>query len=221
MLGRLIQAVSQRARNSRAQLFRETFEVGPETRILDLGGNSGGHIAKVLEGLDYSPANVTIADVLPEPLAKARERGFRAVQLDGPVLPFEDHEFDIVFCSSVIEHVTPEEARGKPGFRSRAMRLQEGFAAEIRRVAVRYWVQTPNRWFPVESHLLLPFVGYMTHRSACRATKFAKRFWIRRTVPYPSDVNLLAARDMERLFPEGRIIRESFAGLTKSLVAAH
>ena len=50
---------------------------------------------------------------------------------DATKLPFADGEFPLAFSSSVIEHI-PEE-------------LQQAFADEIRRVAKRYYVQTPNR----------------------------------------------------------------------------
>ena len=57
-------------------------------------------------------------------------------------LPFEDGEFDLAYSSSVIEHI-PVARRA-------------AFAAEVRRVARGWYVQTPALSFPVEPHALLP-----------------------------------------------------------------
>lgn len=73
---------------------------------------------------------------------------FSYVQGDGRNLPYTNNEFDIVFSNSVIEHVGTFED-------------QKRFAEEIRRVAKSYWVQTPNRHFPVETHLIAPFIHFL------------------------------------------------------------
>ncbi len=67
-------------------------------------------------------------------------------------LPFADGEFDLVYCSSVIEHVPPA---------SRA-----AFAAELRRVGRCWLVQTPAYSFPLEPHSLLPGAHWLPARSA-------------------------------------------------------
>lgn len=54
---------------------------------------------------------------------------------------FQDNEFDAVFSNSVIEHVGDYEA-------------QRQMANEIMRVGKRYFVQTPNFYFPIEPHIL-------------------------------------------------------------------
>ncbi|MGO9240656.1 MAG: methyltransferase domain-containing protein [Bryobacteraceae bacterium] len=136
---------------------------------------------------------------------------------DGRRLPFADHSFDLAFTNSVIEHVGDE-----------ASQLQ--FANEIRRVGKRYWVQTPNRWFPVEQHLWTPFVHFLPRRLqraivprfsvwrfVARAREDQRRYYLDH---YLSTVRLLSARDLRRLFPDARVIRERLLGLSKSLVAA-
>ena len=67
-------------------------------------------------------------------------------------LPFADGEFDLAYCNSVIEHV-PRERRA-------------AFAAELRRVARGWYVQTPARSFPIEPHSLLPGAHWLPARAA-------------------------------------------------------
>ena len=96
-----------RARQRRAALFRNAFPLSAETRILDLGSESGGHIHSVLQGTAVSPQNVYIADIRLDAIARgAKQYGFQPVALgESGELPFPDGFFDIVYCSSVIEHV--------------------------------------------------------------------------------------------------------------------
>ena len=94
---------SRKARAKRGELFRRLLPVSPEDKVLDLGGWDGAHIAAILR----EHRNIWVADIDPQALEKAAQRGFHTVLLpESGRLPFEDHEFDIVFCSSVIEHVT-------------------------------------------------------------------------------------------------------------------
>lgn len=75
--------------------------------------------------------------------------GMKYVQGDGRSLPFEDNSFDLVHSSAVLEHV---------GSRAR----QQGFLIELMRVARRgVYLTTPNRWFPVEFHSVLPLVHWL------------------------------------------------------------
>jgi hypothetical protein len=73
----------------------------------------------------------------------------RAVRADGRDLPFRDGEFEIGFSNAVVEHV----AGGREG--------QRRFVHELCRVASRVFVTTPNRFFPLEVHTLLPFVHWL------------------------------------------------------------
>ncbi|HEX41434.1 MAG TPA: methyltransferase domain-containing protein [Phycisphaerales bacterium] len=220
---RLVDSVRETFRARRAQTFRRYFAVGPQTKILDLGSSDGSHIAGVLRGLDVQPANVYIADVRQEAVHGGHQRyGFTPVHLheDGP-LPFPDRFFDIVFCSSVLEHVTISksrlwECRSDRVFEKLALEHQKAFADQIRRVGIGYFVQTPYRYFPIETHTWLPFVGYMLRRAQMAVIRAANRVWIKRTQP---DWYLLSRRDMVQLFPEALIVPERVALLTKSLIA--
>ena len=198
----------RRFRERRMRDFAALFGITESTRILDVGG---------------TPSNWQLLDVRPRVtllnMPRAREEswpGFELVAADGCQLPFGNQSFDIVFSNSVIEHVGSPEA-------------QRRFANEIQRVARRYWVQTPNRWFPLEPHLLTPFLHYLPRAwqaplarrwtvwdAVERPTADRRAFYIEH---YLRDIRLLAASDMSALFPGASIRRERSLGLTKSLIA--
>jgi ubiquinone/menaquinone biosynthesis C-methylase UbiE len=75
--------------------------------------------------------------------------GMRFVMADGLSLPFQDQTFDVVHSSAVIEHVG-------------SLARQCAFIAECCRVTRRaVFITTPNRWFPVEFHTVLPLVHWL------------------------------------------------------------
>lgn len=219
-----IGAFRSRQRAGRAQIFRSAFPLTADSRVLDIGAAGGDNIARVLEGSDVRPANVYIADIDPTSLERGRLRhGFEPIVISDSDsrLPFSNGFFDVVYCSSVIEHVTLPKSqiwnvRSGREFTRAAQARQDEFAREIRRLGRGYFVQTPNRWFPIESHSWLPFVGYLPRRALLPTLSATNRFWLKQTNP---DWHLLTADELARLFPEARIVREVVAGLTKSIMA--
>lgn len=192
-----------------------------ETTILDLGSEDGSHIHSVLLNSAVQPENVHIADVDASAVQRGHARyGYRPIVIDeAGRLPFPDKCFDIVFCSSVIEHVTvPKEQVWSNGddFLRLATDRQTEFAAEIERIAKQYFVQTPYKWFPIESHTWLPFVGWLPRKVLIRVLPYTNRFWIKTTKP---DWRLLNAEELAEMFSGSEIIQERFMGLTKSIIA--
>lgn len=188
--------------------FIEDFHVTPETRVLDIGGTIYNWI--------LTPVRPKLTLLNMPRASEPAPEGVDRVAADGCVLPFPDGAFDVVFSNSVIEHLTTSER-------------QQQFANEVMRVGKRYYVQTPNRWFPVETHLLTPFVHYLPKRWQAplvrRATVWAlvtgikgdrRRFYIEH---YLRDVRLLGWREMQTLFPQATIVSERFLGFGKSLIA--
>jgi hypothetical protein len=206
----LLARVQKSFRMKRMQRFAAAF---PEAglRILDVGGTPG--IWRLLAG-----ARSVIVLNMPraEESRAAAAAGFRYVSGDGRRLPFRDACFDVVFSNSVIEHVGGAEA-------------QQQFARETMRTGRGYWVQTPNRYFPIETHLLTPFVHFLPPAwRAFVARRFTVWQWLYRPDPeerrfyvehFLSDIRLLSAGELRRLFPDGTILRERFLGFTKSLIA--
>lgn len=188
--------------------FARDFAIGPRTRILDVGGAP--------ETWDLLPVRPRVT-LLNMPRTKDEmARADAWVAADGRALPFPDRAFDIVFSNSVIEHVGDAAS-------------QRRFAAEVARVGRGFWVQTPNRRFPVEQHLLTPFVHWLPRAWQRRIVeRFTVWAWLTHPAPdrrafylehYLTDVRLLDAAQLAAMFPSAVIVRERFLGWTKSLVA--
>ena len=216
----LISRWSSARRRARGDLFRQLLAPTEHDTILDLGAEDGHHIAAVIP----FRSNVTIADIDADALEQGRARfGFRTALLDeGGRLPFPDDHFDIIFCSSVIEHVTVDKVelgtiRSGRAFAAASWEHQRRFAEEIRRVGKRYFVQTPNKWYPIESHTWLPLPIVVLPRSLqLRLVQWLNRWWLK---PTQVDWNLLTRPDMAELFPEATIVPERMLGMCKSLIA--
>jgi SAM-dependent methyltransferase len=215
--------LSTTARRKRAALFRDAFRLTEHTKVLDLGSAWGGHINSVLEGTPVRPENTYIADIDPKVLERGRQQyGYVPVLIgQNGKLPFPDGYFDIIYCSSVIEHVTVPKSevwalRSGKEFRERSLAHQGEFAREIQRVGRQFFVQTPYRWFVMESHSWLPFAGWLPRRALLPVLKSARALSLTRTNP---DWYLLGKREFATLFEDAEIRDEKWLGLTKSIMA--
>lgn len=219
MISQIIRNFSTSARAKRSAIFRKYLNPCEEDKILDLGSGDGSHIASIIPFRD----NVYIADISKAKLERGKQKyGFKVLLLseDG-CLPVPDKFFDIVFCSSVIEHVTVDkskiwEMQNSDIFSKLAYDHQKRFAKEIDRVAKRYYVQTPNKYFILETHTWLPFVSYFPREILVKIIVFLNMFWPKKTTP---DWHLLSRKQMKELFPEATIVTEKFLGMIKSIMA--
>jgi ubiquinone/menaquinone biosynthesis C-methylase UbiE len=208
---------SQKCRAKRAEMYRRFFPDIANHNLLDLGGGKGDHIAMVVP----NHQSVTIADYHTQHLGIAHEKhGFQTLTLDGAArLPIHDNQYDIVFCNSVIEHVTgPKDKavkmKSKAKFEQMARVHQKQFADQIRRIGRGYFVQTPYKWFPIESHTITPsFVQLLPRPVQLLAYRMVPK---KQTLP---DFNLLNIEDMKELFPDAYLVYEKSLGLVKSIIA--
>jgi hypothetical protein len=210
--------VQKSFRKKRMQRFGSVFSFSRHPRILDVGGTPEiWALLPLPEAAHVVLLNMPRADARRDLSSRdPGAAGLEYVHGDGCHLPFADRAFDIVFSNSVIEHVGGADAQAR-------------FAREVARAGRGYWVQTPNRYFPIETHLLTPIVHLLPRNwRAFIVRRFTVWQWIQRPAAdekrfyiehFISDIRLLTADDMRRLFPGAVIVRERFLMFTKSLIA--
>jgi hypothetical protein len=204
----LLDALQRRFRSRRMMEMAGKVCLTAHTRVLDVGGTVEiWRLAPVMPRVVFLNQSRAQQEIGP---AAAIILG------DGISLPFRDGSFDLVFSNSVIEHVGSREDQAR-------------FAAEIARVGRQFWVQTPNRYFPVEQHLWTPLIHWLPLRwqaplvrkftvwsLLARFTGEQRKFYLDH---YMLSVRLLSASELMSLFPNAVLLRERFLGWTKSLVA--
>jgi SAM-dependent methyltransferase len=185
-LPRLAEPFAKRARTRRHARFLALVAPTREMSILDVGCGALG-----LRGLAPELA-ITGVDLVARP-------GYPGpfVQADASVrLPFADGEFDLAYANSVIEHVAPAR--------------RPAFAAELRRVARGWYVQTPARSFPIEPHSLLPGAQWLP-------LGLRRRYWRLGATGDWQEIALLGRGELEALF--GAAEPERFGPLAKSWIS--
>ena len=185
-LARLASPLAARARARRHAQFFTLTRLQPGARVLDLGCGALG-LRRLEPALEITGVDLHERADYPGPFV-------RADATEG--LPFANDEFDLVYCSSVIEHVEPVR--------------RDAFARELRRVARGWFVQTPAFSFPIEPHALLPFAHWLP-------IGLRERYWRFGAAGEWEQISLLRRREFERLFG-GPTMAERVGPLVKSWV---
>ena len=177
-------------------------------RVLDVGGRME-HWGALFDLWGSKAIHVTLGNLEIDSVTDLR---FESIILDAcDMSRYADNSFDLVYSNSVIEHV---------GNWSQQKRM----ASEVRRVAPRHYVQTPNFWFPIEPHFRMPVIHWLPEPWRVRIVKARACGFYPRAADADEarmildDARLLDFDAMSSLFPDSRIERERFI-TTKSLIA--
>lgn len=208
----LFARLSRISRERKLELFNEHMKPATHAKILDLGAQISGE-GQDVQFIDWYPWKESITAVnISQAHADAIKKRYPAVDArvaDARRLPWPDKHFDIVFSNAVIEHVGGEMD-------------QRQMASEIMRVGKRWFVTTPNRWYPFEFHMRLPFVtwlprhGYLRFSEITYYSSAAGRYiWGGR---YAAPLRLLGAGDLKRYFPNSRIIKQRVTFMAETLI---
>src|SRR4051795_5745745 len=194
-------------RERKMKLFLDAMQPDESTRVVDVGVGDTGFATEpgvarthnFFEAMYPWPERITAVSDTPLPHFAEAFPMIECVTADGRSLPFEDEAFDVAFSNAVVEHVGGREE-------------QRRFVAELCRVAPRVFLSTPNRWFPVETHTLLPFLHWLPRPTADRAfAALGRDSWKR--------VDLLTKGELLDLFPQSVKARVVESRLTISVAA--
>ena len=202
--GNFIHPVMRYFRVKRLEYFVSLYPELAQFSVLDIGGRP--FIWDLLkEHYGLVPRKLILLNTESE--LNAFE-GYETEVGDGRSLPYPDKSFDLVFSNSVIEHVGDREDM-----------LQ--FARECSRVGNEIFIQTPNRWFPVETHLVTAFIHWLPRSWFRRLSFLSVRYlslWRNKGRFYSifDGIKLLSRSQLQVLFPNKIILTESFLGWAKS-----
>jgi hypothetical protein len=189
--GSLPVRIAGRMRRRMYERFLAETGVEPEDTILDIGATSDRSYdhSNYLEAWYARKERLTAVGIDDAAFLETSYPGLRFVKADGRQLPFADDAFDFAHSSAVLEHAG-------------SRRQQEQLLREMRRVARKgIFVTTPNRWFPIEFHTVLPLLHWLP-QSRFRA--FLRRIG-RDFFADENNLNLLTRRELAEIARQGGI----------------
>lgn len=173
------------ARYQRRRMFARFLAesgIGPTDTVIDVGATSDRTYdhSNYLEAWYPHKQQVTAVGIDDASFLEQIYPGLTFRRADGRALPFPDRSFDFAHSSAVIEHV---------GSRTNQVML----LAELWRVCRKgLFVTTPNRWFPVELHSVMPLVHWLPPR----AFRAALRVVGHDMLAEEANLNLMSRRDL-------------------------
>lgn len=146
------QAFATRLRTKRIAKFikivDDVYDKYGKVNIIDIGGTKAYWNILPENLIEEKNLHFTIINI-PGSNKMENEDHFTFLEGDGCNLDmFPDKSFHISHSNSVLEHVGDWER-------------MKAYSRELRRVSERYYIQTPNYWFPVEPHCMTPFFHWL------------------------------------------------------------
>lgn len=200
-------------RRKRFAFFKSLIQSAPDTlNILDIGGTSEYWVSSgfLTDLLKVKNIKITLLNIKE---CESHHPNIKtAVGNATNLRQFKDGEFDVVFSNSVIEHLFTYDK-------------QVLMADEIKRTGKRFFIQTPNKYFPIEPHFQFPLFQFLPLSMKVLLIRNFQLGWRKKAATKEQAVNtvteirLLDKAELKKLFPNSNIYKENFLGLTKSLTA--
>lgn len=201
----LVSKISWQARKKMFASLMELIQPTSATTVLDVGVTSDQRKDSNFFEKLYPYSHQIVAAGLEDATFLEKDfPGLTYIQTDGLALPFPDQSFDLVVSFAVIEHV---------GDRNR----QRAFLRELCRVGRVCCITTPNRWYPIEFHTMLPVLHWLPLPWFRKILKWmGKSFW-----SDENNLNPLGEHDVMGMMPQKVNIKtkhHKLLGLTSNLL---
>jgi len=191
--------IGTKVRRQMYRLFIDTYNIGPDETLLDVGATSDQNYeySNFMEAWYPHKDKIMAVGIDDAHFLEDIYPGMRFVRASGCHLPFAGNQFDYAHSNAVIEHVGNHAH-------------QRLFLSELYRVARRgVCITTPNRWFPVEFHTVLPLVHWLPKRIFRSLMHLSGKSFFSRE----ENLNLLGKSDIELLCREIQPTRYEIRGL--------
>lgn len=177
--------IAAHARRKMYQRFIDKAQILAHETLLDVGVTSDQtyEASNYLEAWYPIKSKITAVGLDNAAFLEQIYPGMTYRRANGLDLPFADRSFDVVHSSAVLEHV---------GSHANQRRL----VGELTRVARRFvFLTTPNRWFPVEFHSVLPLVHWLPKAVFRRLLHHTRYDFFSRE----ENLNLVGSAELRRL----------------------
>lgn len=195
------------------KLFYDLIHPTEDTTVLDVGAEINPNGDRGLQLIDsYQWKSRLSAINLSSQHTDEIKRYYPEIDArvgDACNLPWPDKSFDVVYSNAVIEHVGNLDQQHK-------------MAAEIMRVGKSWFVTTPNRWYPYEFHMRLPFVTWLPGHGYLWAGRIMSYNHVKKKYVYgikQEFLRLLTADELRRCFPNSRIIKPKVTFMAETVIA--
>jgi hypothetical protein len=181
-------SISTKIRQKNFKYFKDLFYSlynNKPLKILDIGGTQ-----EYWEMMEFTDPNLIEVTIISIDKIQVTLPNFRFVKMSAEDFDLLDFNCDIVFSHSLIEHID-----------------HEIFAQIVRCFEKPYFIQTPNKYFPIEPHFLIPFFNFFPT---------SLKSYILGKAEEAKTINLLSKEELKKLFPNSKIYEGKIFRLTQS-----
>jgi 2-polyprenyl-3-methyl-5-hydroxy-6-metoxy-1,4-benzoquinol methylase len=184
----IFEKIASDARNEFFNILKKNTKYSPKKSIIDIGTTPNlNDVQNIILAKIKDNKNVTCLSNLNCKILHKKYPNIKKILIgDGRYNNLPNNSFDIVHSNATIEHVG-------------SYKNQLLFVKECIRISKKFvFIQTPNRFYPIDFHTILPFIHWLPkniHRKILRI--FGLNFY-----SLEKNLNLLSESDLKNLCNE-------------------
>ncbi|MFL2892531.1 MAG: methyltransferase domain-containing protein [Candidatus Pelagibacter sp.] len=209
LLYRILQKITLNARNQFFNLFLVNNNYSENKSVIDIGSTPSLEKEQntFLQKVKDNP-NVTCLSNQDCKILQKKYKNIKKVIIgDAKNTMLENNSFDIVHSNATIEHIG--------SFEEQVLFVKEMFRISKESI----FIQTPNRFYPIDFHTILPFVHWLPKKIHRKILKFLKLDFYAEE----KNLNLLDIRELKKIceilkITKYKILKYKLFFLTSNLI---